>query len=269
MSIIKLLASDNYFVINREIIKLFGLHEAIMLGELASEYTYWAKENKLENGLFFSTQENIKENTGLSEFQQREAVSNLVKAGVLEVIKKGMPAKNYYRINEQFFVESLNDKSFKNYTTSGLKIKEQVVKKLNTNNNKEKIINKNNKNNKPVVKYDILELIPKLCLEYDIEDTTIVDKLYEFFKVLVDNKALVTEQKIEATISKLAPVDKTKQLQAIQLSLDKGYKSIDPDWVNNNSKGGEHLQIKPSTETWEEQKERVEQMNTDPNNYHF
>lgn len=38
--------------------KAIGLHEAILLGELCSEYIYWCKEDKLQDG-YFSQQEKI------------------------------------------------------------------------------------------------------------------------------------------------------------------------------------------------------------------
>ena len=39
----------------KKVIKKLGLHEAILLGELCSEYAYWEKNNKLDNGYFFSS----------------------------------------------------------------------------------------------------------------------------------------------------------------------------------------------------------------------
>ncbi|MGI5892946.1 MAG: hypothetical protein ACOX7H_09545, partial [Bacillota bacterium] len=77
MGIISLLASDNYIVVNKDILKKFGINVTLMLGELASEYNYWDKEGKLENGMFYSTIENIEENTGLSKYRQSEALKTL------------------------------------------------------------------------------------------------------------------------------------------------------------------------------------------------
>lgn len=271
MDIIELLSSDNFFVINRDIIKMFGLHEAIIIGELASEYRYWKQENKLtEDGLFFSTRENIEANTGLSDYQQREAISNLVNIGIIEVVKKGIPAKNYYKFNHSTVIKKLNDKRLKNYITSDVKIKSLVTEKLNTKNNKEKIINKNNKSKKIDKNEKLINFLYTKSIEYDICNE-VLNKLEEFFNVLIDNKVLVTEQKIEATLSLLAKESKNKQLKAIQLSLDKGYKSIDPSWLSNDlATKGEHLNLDyHDKETPEEHNERVAKIKTDPNTYKF
>ena len=54
MSILmNLLSNNGYIIVNKEVIKKIGLHEAIILGKLCSEYCYWEKANKLDNGYFF------------------------------------------------------------------------------------------------------------------------------------------------------------------------------------------------------------------------
>lgn len=47
MNILKLIASDSFITVNKELIKKVGLEEAIILGELASELDYWTKNNGL------------------------------------------------------------------------------------------------------------------------------------------------------------------------------------------------------------------------------
>jgi hypothetical protein len=47
MSIIKIFANSNYISVNRDIIKLLGIHEALLLGELCSEYSYHESQNQL------------------------------------------------------------------------------------------------------------------------------------------------------------------------------------------------------------------------------
>ena len=83
--LINLLANNGYIIVNKAIIKKIGLHEAIILGELCSEYAYWEKNNKLDNGYFYSTRENIEENTGLTPYQQRISLAKLEKMGIVLV----------------------------------------------------------------------------------------------------------------------------------------------------------------------------------------
>lgn len=129
--------------------KEYGLHEAILLGELASEYEYWDGLGKItDDGYFYSTVENIKENTTLSDSQQRKAIANLNKKGVIDVSLKGIPARRYFRINESALLELLNIKNYdsNNESSSSSKIKELAFSKVQGNKNKEiKIENKNKK----------------------------------------------------------------------------------------------------------------------------
>lgn len=145
MEIIDLLSQDNYLMYNIKIASTLGVYEAIIIGELARKHNYWRLKDGLTDGFFFITQEDIKKDTGLSEYQQRTAIKSLVNEGVLEVKKVGLPSKNYYKI--------LNDKLLNILYTSNENIKPLAVKKLNTtktittntiNTNREEEVNKIN-----------------------------------------------------------------------------------------------------------------------------
>lgn len=163
--VMSLLSNNGYIIVNKEIIKKIGLHEAIILGEMCSEYTYWERENKLKDGFFFSTRENIEENTGLSAYQQREPFKHLVENSIIIEKLVGMPQKKWYSLNMdklyEIFkkdintdltpchketahqeVKKLDDKESRNLTPSDKETVCHEVKKLDINNNK-----KNNKNN--------------------------------------------------------------------------------------------------------------------------
>lgn len=75
-------------------------------------------------------------------------------------------------------------------------------------------------------------MIEKKCLEYDIEDD-VIDKLFEFYKVLLENNKLVSEQKVNADLSNLAKVNYNKQLKTIQEALDRGWQTLNPEWLDN------------------------------------
>ena len=153
MTILQLIASENYISVNKDLIKLLGLEEAIMLGELASEQYYWQKENRLvEDAWFFSTIENIEENTGLSGHKQRKALKSLEDMGLIEQKIKGIPAKRYIRIIEEQVFNLFNSKSLKNLTTGCKKNEELDVK--NFNGNKNNINNNNIKINNNIVPED-------------------------------------------------------------------------------------------------------------------
>ena len=106
---------------------------------------------------------------------------------------------------------------------------------LNTNKQNTKELNtkkiKNKKNSKKDAK---IEYITKKCLEYDLEEN-VIELVCTFFSGLIDNGRLVTNEKIEATLSVLAKYNQTTQINAIQLSLDKGYVNIDPAWLKGEN----------------------------------
>ncbi|MBO6233060.1 MAG: hypothetical protein J6N78_03255, partial [Clostridia bacterium] len=78
MILASLLSSSKYIIVNKDLIKILGLNEAVILGELCSEYTYWENNNQLiNNEYFYSTRENIENNTGINAHYQRAAIKNL------------------------------------------------------------------------------------------------------------------------------------------------------------------------------------------------
>lgn len=140
MNILSLLASDNYIVINRDLLKKYGINVTLMLCELASEYNYFDKSGMLEDGMFYSTIDNINERTGLSKYQQSEALKVLDKIGIVKSVVKGIPAKRYFKID----VEELA-KQIVNVSTSSCKeIGKLDGEKVETKNNNRKLINNSN-----------------------------------------------------------------------------------------------------------------------------
>lgn len=144
MSILSLISSRNFIALNKDLIKIFGLEEAIMIGELCSEADYWEKEEKLIDGYFFSTVENVQQNTTLSEHKQRKAINNLKNKNIIDIQIKGLPAKRYIKINKEALIKLLfaSDNIQKNLRTSSLNFKELDAEKLRRNNN---IYNNNKK----------------------------------------------------------------------------------------------------------------------------
>ena len=158
MILASLLSSSKYIIVNKDLIKMLGLNEAIILGELCSEYSYWESVNQLvDDGYFYSTRENIENNTGINAHFQRIAMKNLEEKGILTSKKMGIPCKKYYKIDENSVIEYLqkakiianvpvvhevNDKEETQISTSNL------TDELHGENNMD--INNNNINNKTI-----------------------------------------------------------------------------------------------------------------------
>lgn len=129
-AVAKLLSTDGFIQVNKTLIKKVGLHEAILIGELCAEYNYWEERDMLDDGYFYSTRDNIEENTGLSEHYQRKALSTLYELGIILIEKRGLPAKNYYKINFDTLLSIIEESSCQ-------RRRQQDAESVNLNNNKQ------------------------------------------------------------------------------------------------------------------------------------
>jgi len=258
VDIVSLLSSDGYIMCNKTLIKLFGADCAILIGELCAEYNYYKTLGKVEtDNSFYSTQENIEDNTGLNGYAQRKALKTLTENGIISVIKKGMPAKNYYTIE----VEQL----LKIFTTSDLKFKPQVIENLNLNNNKQKTINKKENNSKellekspskrklinPIESEIVVTPKPKkkssslytkcvdMILEYTQDDKSIaLLKQYLEMRLAIKDKPMYANQ-WKGLLNKLDKLAETEEVlqQIVSQSIELGYASFYP-YNPNIGKGG-------------------------------
>ena len=240
MNLVSLLASDNYIVVNKDLIKEYGINTALMLGELASEYNYYYKNNLLENDMFFSTIENIEDNTGLSRHQQKKTLDELKSMGIIDVIVKGLPAKRYIKLN----IDILTNKFVKNSQTGDIKNDKLESEKVTSNNNNKTITNNSNKERKKKESaYD--EIINEL-----VKDNDIKENLYEFIKMRKLMKKPMTDRALKQLIQRLYTLstDKQEQLKILENSIINGWanvyplikdkyrgkKEIVPDWMNKD-----------------------------------
>lgn len=98
--LLKLIANNNYIIVNRDLIKEIGLDETILLGELCSEQYYWSNHNKLgKDGFFYSTVENIENQIGIKKKKQLTLLNKLKTLNLVEVKYHDIPKKRYIRIN--------------------------------------------------------------------------------------------------------------------------------------------------------------------------
>ena len=162
MSVLKLLASDSFLSVNKNLARIVGLDAAVLLAELASTYNYFESQDQLTDGMFYETVERIEENTTLTKYQQAKAVNVLIERGVLETKKIGIPAKRYFKISENEVLNLLDHKKSKNLTTVSQKTAPQEVKKLDCNNNRD-IEKRNNKRN--IFVPPTIQEVADYCLE--------------------------------------------------------------------------------------------------------
>lgn len=150
-SILKLLASDGFITVNVHIIKAIGLHEAVILGQLASAQNYH------KGDWFYQTYEQIQDRTGIGKKPASIAIKNLMSLGILYDKKIGIPCRRYFKINETAIISVLekhvekpidddngNDKEDPNGTTGETQKERQAVANGYCNNNTEKENKKKN-----------------------------------------------------------------------------------------------------------------------------
>ena len=128
-----LLSSTSFLVLNKELARHLGLYSAVLLADLISKEEYFIDKEMTLNGWFFNTEANIENDTTLNAYHQRKCLKILKEKGIIEVKRKGIPAKLYFRINEEQVSEILNNLSIKNSTTINknkeIKIKNRYFKK--------------------------------------------------------------------------------------------------------------------------------------------
>ena len=120
-----LLSSTAFIVLNKSLAKQIGLKEAVLLADLISKEEYFIA-NGMTDGWFFNTEANIEQDTTLTPYQQRKCLRKLKKNNLVQIKRKGIPAKQYFKINEEQVIKFLNNLSLTNFTS--------------INNNKEIII---------------------------------------------------------------------------------------------------------------------------------
>lgn len=148
--IANLLASTSFIIANKALIKRIGLAEAILIGELCSQYNYWRAKKGLEGGWFYSTVANVEEETGIKRTTQTTLLTKLEGLGLLKFKKMGMPPKRYVLLDFDKIGSLLDDEQVDDQpndgsssTEDGLNL-EQEVGCHNNNKNKKENKNKNN-----------------------------------------------------------------------------------------------------------------------------
>jgi hypothetical protein len=98
------LTKDNYIPVNKHLMRALGVKTAMYLSYLIFREKLWKKRNKLTDqedffGFFYCTQKRVEEDILLSDDQQTQCLKKLKSMGIVEVRQKGLPCRNYYRLN--------------------------------------------------------------------------------------------------------------------------------------------------------------------------
>ena len=200
-----LLSSSAFIVLNKQLAKQVGLKEAILLADLISKEEYFISKG-MTDGWFFNTEANIEADTTLNPYHQRKCIKTLKKFKIIETKRIGIPAKQYFKINEEQVMQILNNLIVKDYTT--------------INKNKEIIINNNISNRRNDFVFEVL------TFEYDedllngfIDYWTEPNKSNTKMKFEL-NKTWKTELRLKTWAANQKKWDKTKSNKKGMSKLD-------------------------------------------------
>jgi len=106
---VELSRSDGYWVVSKLFVHYFqDVEKAIFLSELISKYHYFKTKGTLTEGeWFYLIYEDITKSTYITLYKLRQIIKNFIDNGLIDVEMKGLPAKQYYRINTRLIYNLL------------------------------------------------------------------------------------------------------------------------------------------------------------------
>lgn len=106
MNLMNLLSSDGFIIVNRQLAKDIGLNSAVFLYELIKQYLYYTDREETicideEEGYFYEKIDDMENWTTLSRKEQDLCIKKLKEFNFIKQIVKGLPAKRYFKINQE------------------------------------------------------------------------------------------------------------------------------------------------------------------------
>ncbi|MGN1340204.1 MAG: hypothetical protein ACI4WS_07920 [Oscillospiraceae bacterium] len=88
----------NTLCMSRPLTHIIGALETMVYGALLAKFSYYKKNNMLDDGWFYSTIPDLYESTSLSAFKQKRCIMTLESFGLIETKNRGLPARRSFRI---------------------------------------------------------------------------------------------------------------------------------------------------------------------------
>ena len=124
-----LLSSDSYTPVNKSIARNLWFITAWYFWELIRQRKrFWQEE-------FFFSQKDMFDELWISEHQQRECVKILLQNELISVVKKWVPARYWFKIEDSSVLEKLKHWCSKNWSTSAWKSGALLIRIDNNNDN--------------------------------------------------------------------------------------------------------------------------------------
>lgn len=259
MNVYELLSRDNYLAVNKLIVKAIGISESILLSELCYRRQYLARANKLtEDGFFYATVEDVEQETTLTDYNQRKILEKLTKLGIVEVERRGLPAKRYIYIHEEALQNLLNAETTenapvlknlenKNSNSSGL-INNNIINNNTHTLSKDNVLDKGHSQSsarpktstsgklfsseKPKTRKSSIQKTNNFITACQREAfrkkfaTPVIAVLEDYFRMLAEMNCLLPQISVSAQLDWLKKVPEDKQIEVIQTTISRGWKSL-------------------------------------------
>lgn len=260
MNVYEMLSRDNYLTVNKLVMRTLGISESVLLSELCYRRQFLARANKLtEDGFFYATVEDVEEETTLSDYAQRKILDKLNQMGLIDVERRGLPAKRYICIHEEA-LQSLMDsitsadapvpEDFKNKSpnssalnNNNLNNNTHVLSKDNTfdkgpshssarSSEKSDVSGKLFSSAKSQTKKSSVQKINNFISacqreavkkEFHPEVLRVLD---DYFRMLAELNCLLPALSIAEQLSCLAKVPAEKQMGVVKYTISRGWRSL-------------------------------------------
>lgn len=97
----KTLGKHSYWTINKQLVRSIGLEATLILQHIIDLQAVFNKDE------IFQSQGEMAKELGISEYAVKNRIPELIKLGLVSVVKKGVPCKNYYSTNDDKIAELL------------------------------------------------------------------------------------------------------------------------------------------------------------------
>ena len=201
MGVLQIIAKENFITYSKVAARKLGVNAAVLLGQFCSY-------QNLAEGEFYREQSLISEDTCLSIYEIRKAVDVLVENELIVVERKGVPAKNFYKIDENKLSDFLISRceKFEHLEVENLDISYKEKNKCENNNYNKKEEEEKKTSNLPVAKAKEKSLDEVI----EAQPLSIQQPLREFVKMRKAIKKPITTHGLELAVKKLHELAKTE-----------------------------------------------------------
>jgi len=97
----KTLGKHAYWTLNKSLVQSIGLESTLILQHIIDLQDAFDKDE------IFQSQPEMAKELGISEYAVKNRIPELIKLEIINVVKKGVPCKNYYSTNDAKIIEIL------------------------------------------------------------------------------------------------------------------------------------------------------------------